>query len=159
MQALGINLNIYAVPATLTLVLLVLETLFLIVALPETHNAGGKVKTDAAHSESDKKATGVGTSAKRDVTTRLKLLKSLQKFHFFFLVIFSGVEFTLTFLTFDRKNFLFSGGSLRWPDCIAITHCSSRLDQHSERKTHWFNWYHQRPTPRWLCSPSHVKSR
>jgi len=111
MQALGINLNIYAVPATLTLVLLVLETLFLIVALPETRNAGGKAKPDV-HSESDKKATRDGTSAKRDVTTRLKLLKSLQKFHFLFLVIFSGVEFTLTFLTFDRKNFLFSGGSL-----------------------------------------------
>ena len=120
MQALGINVNIYAVPATLTLVLLVLETLFLIVALPETRNASGKAKPDALHSESDKKATRDGTSAKRDVTTRLKLLKSLQKFHFLFLVIFSGVEFTLTFFTFDRKSFLFSEGSLHWPDFIAI---------------------------------------
>jgi len=128
MQALDINVNIYAVPATLTLVLLVLETLFLIVALPETRNAGGKAKSDTLHSESDKKATRDRTSAKRDVTTRLKLLKSLQKFHFLFLVIFSGVEFTLTFLTFDRKSFLFSEGSLHWPDSIAIAHCSSRLD-------------------------------
>lgn len=99
MQALGINLNIYAVPATLTLVLVVAETLFLIVALPETRNVGEKTKP--VHSESEKKATKDAASAKRDVTTRLKLLKSLQKFHFLFLIIFSGVEFTLTFLTFD----------------------------------------------------------
>ncbi|KAL9712873.1 hypothetical protein Ac2012v2_004112 [Leucoagaricus gongylophorus] len=99
MQALGINLNIYAVPATLTLMLVVVETLFLIVALPETRNVGEKTKP--VHSESEKKATKDAASAKRDVTTRLKLLKSLQNFHFLFLIIFSGVEFTLTFLTFD----------------------------------------------------------
>ena len=118
MQALGINLNIYAVPATLTLVLVVAETLFLIVALPETRNVGEKTKP--VHSESEKKATKDAASAKRDVTTRLKLLKSLQNFHFLFLIIFSGVEFTLTFLTFDRKNFLFSRGSPRFSDCMPV---------------------------------------
>ena len=40
----GLELNIYATPAALTLVLLVLETIFLVVALPETRfsQKGGK---------------------------------------------------------------------------------------------------------------------
>ncbi len=101
MQKWGIDLNVYAVPATLTLVLLLAETLFLIVALPETRNYGGKPKMDSTISESKSKANGSPT--KRDVATRMKLLKSLRRFHCLFLAIFSGVEFTLTFLTFDRK--------------------------------------------------------
>jgi hypothetical protein len=103
MQKWGIDLNIYAVPATLTLVLLVAETLFLIVALPETRNAGGKPKIDTSPSKISKRK-----SPKRDITTRLGLLKSLRRFHFLFLAIFSGVEFTLTFLTFDRKSLVYS---------------------------------------------------
>ncbi|KAJ3566412.1 hypothetical protein NP233_g7024 [Leucocoprinus birnbaumii] len=106
MQTWGIDLNIYAVPATLTLVLLVAETLFLIVALPETRNAGGKPKPDTSRSETDKKATSNGSTStpKRDAQSRIKILKSLRRFHFLFLAIFSGVEFTLTFLTFDLMD-------------------------------------------------------
>ncbi|KXN86432.1 Major facilitator superfamily domain-containing protein 10 [Leucoagaricus sp. SymC.cos] len=99
MRAWGIDLNIYAVPATLTLVLLVVETLFLIVALPETRNTGAKTKMEISFSESTKKTNG--SSPQRDVATRIRLLKSLRRFHFLFLAIFSGIEFTLTFLTFD----------------------------------------------------------
>lgn len=101
MQTWGIDLNIYAVPATLTLVLLVAETLFLVVALPETRNVGEKAKADVSHTKHDKKATDNGSAPKRDVPSRIRLLKSLQRFHFLFLALFSGVEFTLTFLTFD----------------------------------------------------------
>lgn len=36
-----------------------------------------------------------------DVKRRLGLLKTLRQLHFLFLGLFSGVEFTLTFLTFD----------------------------------------------------------
>jgi len=99
MQKWGIDLNVYAVPAAITLVLLIAETLFLIVALPETRSYGGKPKPDSKASESTTKANG--TSAKRDVATRTRLLKSLRRVHFLFLAIFSGIEFTLTFLTFD----------------------------------------------------------
>jgi hypothetical protein len=113
MQTWGIDLNIYAIPATLTLVLLVAETLFLIIALPETRNAGGKVKADGPPSESEKNTNG--TSPERDVPTRIRLLKSLRRVHFLFLALFSGVEFTLTFLTFDRKYFLFPP---TWPFCL-----------------------------------------
>lgn len=100
---LGIDLNIYAAPALLTFVLLSAETAFLFFALPETRSTIKNAhllakKTDKAPTSGDKRST-----AKRTVQTRLNILKSLGRFHFFYLAIFSGVEFTLTFLTFDRK--------------------------------------------------------
>ncbi|EKM80138.1 hypothetical protein AGABI1DRAFT_91416 [Agaricus bisporus var. burnettii JB137-S8] len=91
----GLELNIYAIPAALTLVLLLAETLFLIVALPETRNTGGKAVTNAPSSKSTQ------ISSRGSAATRLNNLKSLRKFHFQFLALFSGVEYTLTFLTFD----------------------------------------------------------
>lgn len=115
MQKWGIDLNIYAVPAALTLLLLVAETLFLIIALPETRNAGGKPGTDTSSSKPDK-----ANFSKRDVATRIKLLKSLRKHHFLFLAIFSGVEFTLTFLTFDRKNLSFPRDLSHWSDSTLL---------------------------------------
>jgi len=93
----GLDLNVYAVPATITLVLLVLETAFLILALPETR---GK----RAQPLSEKPAATNGASKpaqKASVEQRIKNLKTLRGLHFLFLGIFSGVEFTLTFLTFD----------------------------------------------------------
>lgn len=100
MQSWGTGFNIYAVPATITLVLLLAETLFLAVALPETRSYGGKPKLEPTASESKAKANG--SSTKRDARTRIRLLKSLKRIHFLFLALFSGIEFTLTFLTFDR---------------------------------------------------------
>ena len=116
----------YAAPALITLVLLLLETVFLIVALPETrgrravptpeekaaangqanghtnghtnghangHANGNGVHKDAANGHAPEKATAA---------QRLHLLGELRQLHFLFLGVFSGVEFTLTFLTFDR---------------------------------------------------------
>jgi hypothetical protein len=99
----GLDLNVYAVPATITLVLLVLETAFLILALPETR---GK----RAQPISEKQAATNGASKptqKASVEQRIKNLKTLRGLHFLFLGIFSGVEFTLTFLTFDRALLCF----------------------------------------------------
>ncbi|ESK96110.1 dha1 sub-family [Moniliophthora roreri MCA 2997] len=96
---LQMEVNIYAVPALITLVLLTVETLFLILALPETRGKGKSV-----HANGTKVANGGGTSKpiqKRSVEQRLGLLKTLRYIHFLFLGLFSGVEFTLTFLTFD----------------------------------------------------------
>ncbi|KAG8965936.1 hypothetical protein FRC03_012772 [Tulasnella sp. 419] len=88
----GVELNIYATPALLTLVLLGLEIILLVVALPETRDR--KV--------SDKKEVS-GQTSKIPVSPekRLANLKALGRIHFFFLALFSGVEFTLTFLSFD----------------------------------------------------------
>ncbi|KAF9268086.1 MFS, DHA1 sub-family [Marasmius fiardii PR-910] len=96
-SAFRMELNVYAVPALLTLVLLVLETLFLIVALPETRGKGKPIQTDAKKA-SDKLSK---PTLKKSVEQRLSLLKTLRFVHFLFLGVFSGVEFTLTFLTFD----------------------------------------------------------
>lgn len=102
----GIELNVYAVPAILTLILLVAETVFLAVALPETRgmvlkeNADPKVgKTGNGQTRTEKQA---GVSNTLDVKKRIQMLKTLRKAHFLFLGLFSGMEFTLTFLTYDR---------------------------------------------------------
>jgi len=127
---LGITeLNIYAAPAILTLVLLTAETAFLAVALPETRGKGLGTQNPDKNDESsgpinpdsdpdndgrDEKKQGEkeisnGRSVKEDAGTpvlpaeqRIKTLKSLRLLHFLFLGVFSGIEFTLTFLTFDR---------------------------------------------------------
>jgi len=91
----GLELNIYATPALITLVLLLLETLFLAIALPETL---GMRPTDETAEKKDGKTSG---RPKGTVKQRLATLKAAKFAHFGFLSVFSGVEFTLTFLTFD----------------------------------------------------------
>jgi len=115
----GTELNVYAAPAILTLILLVAETVFLTIALPETrgkrllhHVQSSKKDNDGRSSAVDSdRALPEGTKVTRDsgatvvpvrpAEQRIKTLKSLRVFHFLFLCVFSGVEFTLTFLTFD----------------------------------------------------------
>jgi hypothetical protein len=111
------ELNVYAAPAILTLVLLVAETVFLGVALPETRGKklGVQGSEKSEENSTDYQAGANGGAAGRPVTKeggatitvrpagqRIKTLKMLRVLHFLFLGIFSGVEFTLTFLTFDR---------------------------------------------------------
>jgi len=93
---------VYAVPALLTLLLLVVETIFLIVALPETRGRGkvSASQKDPVHANENRNHFS-NTVFKRTVESRIEVLKVLRSLHFFFLAIFSGVEFTLTFLTFD----------------------------------------------------------
>lgn len=115
--ASGFELNVYATPAVLTLILLVLETIFLIFALPETR---GKRAQPTINGNAEKKANGNGPkdktnangkangtngriSKEESVKDRIRTLNILRSVHFMFLGLFSGVEFTLTFLTFDRK--------------------------------------------------------
>ena len=93
-ESWGYELNIYAAPAVLTLVLLVAETIFLIVFLPETHSKAVRVGGAAESAKSKPKI-------KSSVEQRQKTLKTLRLLHFLFLGIFSGMEFTLSFLTFD----------------------------------------------------------
>lgn len=109
MNSLGLDLNVYAVPAFLTLVLLVVETVFLLVALPETRgkriSGASKEKPKApVHENGNGKNSSDSPPelvSKRTVQSRIDVLEALRRLHFFFLAIFSGVEFTLTFLTFD----------------------------------------------------------
>ncbi|KAF9076767.1 MFS DHA1 sub-family [Rhodocollybia butyracea] len=95
----GLELNVYAVPAIITLILLTVETLFLVVALPETRGKGIKINPQKSQ---DKSAGGaLKVSKTQSIEQRLQTLRSLRTLHLLFLGIFSGVEFTLTFLTFD----------------------------------------------------------
>lgn len=104
----GFELNIYAVPAFLTLVLLSAETLFLAAALPETR--GTVIKSASQKEKANGKSNGSSNgheNVSREITVknRVRLLKKLRQNHFLFLGLFSGVEFTLTFLTFDCKQY------------------------------------------------------
>ncbi|KAI0081707.1 MFS general substrate transporter [Panus rudis PR-1116 ss-1] len=105
----GYELNIYATPAFISLILLTLETVFLIVALPETRGKGKQIQQEA-EKEEEKKTNGTlnghmdpreDKPKKLSVEERLVLLGDLKWTHLCFLAVFSGVEFTLTFLTFD----------------------------------------------------------
>ncbi|TFL05919.1 MFS DHA1 sub-family [Pterulicium gracile] len=98
-KACGMELNVYAVPAFITLVLLVVETGFLAIALPETR--GTKPPAPLQISTKSNADAAAPQIARKSPEDRLKLLGSLRRFHLLFLMIFSGVEFTLTFLTFD----------------------------------------------------------
>ncbi|KAI5800273.1 major facilitator superfamily domain-containing protein [Peziza echinospora] len=77
--------NPFAVAASFSLALLVIETVFLWFKLPETR----PVQT--------KKPTGPPPSTKG--------LKLLSFIHFLFLFIFSGMEFSLPFMTYDLFNY------------------------------------------------------
>lgn len=120
--SLGVNgreLNIYATPAILTLVLLVAETIFLMVALPETRGRRAvQTPPEKTNGHANRHVNGhdnvpangsskllAEKSSKQasapNVQARIKTLKELKNLHFWFLGAFSGVEFTLTFLTFD----------------------------------------------------------
>jgi hypothetical protein len=126
MNSLGLDLNVYAAPAFLTLVLLVVETAFLLIALPETR---GRKKIPASQEEKPKapvheNGNGKHSSgppkpvSKRTVQSRINVLEALRRLHFFFLAIFSGVEFTLTFLTFDCKP-LFSSSFVDYANTLS----------------------------------------
>lgn len=101
-KACGMELNVYAVPAFITLVLLVVETGFLAIALPETR--GTKPPAPLQISTKSNADAAAPQIARKSPEDRLKLLGSLRRFHLLFLMIFSGVEFTLTFLTFDCES-------------------------------------------------------
>ena len=90
----------------MTLVLLFVETNFLTFALPETRGMVVETTTDAkgsgktnGHAQPAKQKQG--NSSTLDVKKRIQLLKTLRRIHFLFLGLFSGMEFTLTFLTYD----------------------------------------------------------
>ncbi|EJU06267.1 MFS DHA1 sub-family [Dacryopinax primogenitus] len=108
-----VDLNIYATPAALTVILLTVETIFLVFFLPETR---GYVLPKLPGSSSEKKSLSTEAEVDEDtgfvhapavtgssgtVQQRLTILNLLRWTHFAFLSVFSGVEFTLTFLTFD----------------------------------------------------------
>ncbi|KAF7532646.1 hypothetical protein G7054_g7759 [Neopestalotiopsis clavispora] len=88
--------NPFATAAGVSLFLIVAETLYLYVALPETLPSKTKGKTAAAN---------VAKAAKPKTTQRLNSHALLNVTHFVFLLFFSGMEFSLPFMTYDLFNF------------------------------------------------------
>ncbi|KAI9350699.1 major facilitator superfamily domain-containing protein [Obelidium mucronatum] len=95
LKAYGINS--YSSPAIFALALIVIETTYMAFYLPETLG----FKKDAAKKSSAAKTVASPVDEKAAERT----LTTLSLFHFLFLFFFSGMEFTLTFLTYDRFSF------------------------------------------------------
>ncbi|CAG8608876.1 3274_t:CDS:2 [Paraglomus occultum] len=108
------GLNQYSAPAFVALVLLTVETLYLHAFLPETANLreektasddGNSTKDSTSTRKSAYEAVALLQQMDRERTQQLKTLRLLKLIHFLYLFIFSGMEFTLTFLTFDLFDF------------------------------------------------------
>lgn len=85
----------FSSPALVALVLLSFEVLYIIAYLPETYNLRRKEQvTDGKAVEQ----TGTEASQTSRQLSNLKILNAIHALHLF---IFSGMEFTLVFLTFD----------------------------------------------------------
>lgn len=101
-QVTTVAANPFATAAGCSLLLILVETLYLYFCLPETHPRMTKLRSSsdaAGRSESDPKKSAPQQStpsAKRTYTNHPSLLNLT---HFFFLLAFSGVEFSLPFLT------------------------------------------------------------
>ncbi|WVQ74631.1 hypothetical protein IAR50_004232 [Cryptococcus sp. DSM 104548] len=91
--------NVYAMPAAISLVLLLVETLYLVAKLPETKD----YKHEQAKAEKEGGAAAFIPEPK-DVWETMgnsDKLRDYTNLHGLFLLFFSGAEFTLTFLTYD----------------------------------------------------------
>lgn len=88
--------NPFATAAGVSLFLIVTETLYLYVALPETLPSKVENKTTA---------TPKTPAAKPEVVQRLNSHTLLNTVHFVFLLFFSGMEFSLPFMTYDLFHF------------------------------------------------------
>ncbi|KAJ3218227.1 hypothetical protein HDU67_006336 [Dinochytrium kinnereticum] len=104
------SVNSYSMPALFAFVLIIVETIYMAVALPETLNfKQRKSKTAKGYEKGSKEETeplleNDSKSAGSPLNTKA-LLGRLSLIHFLYLFLFSGMEFTLTFLTHDRFHF------------------------------------------------------
>ncbi|RSH94698.1 hypothetical protein EHS25_004503 [Saitozyma podzolica] len=89
--------NVYALPAGITLVLLLVETLYLAGRLPETKD--WQKSSPAEHKAGG--STGEIAETLETVDSRLARLRVAGTLHGLFLLFFSGAEFTVSFLTWD----------------------------------------------------------
>ena len=78
--------NIYATPAALTLVLLLIETAFLSAFLPETKGTGAIPHFDDLDATTPSEKGAIVAEPKE----RLRTLRVLGVYHFLFLALFSG---------------------------------------------------------------------
>ncbi|KAJ3076435.1 hypothetical protein HDU98_003299 [Podochytrium sp. JEL0797] len=114
------GINSFSSPAIFALVLIVIETAYMAAFLPET--LGFKkdapstvdVKSDSVSPALTRTAAAKKKQAALDAAAAVPVMDEkkaeqtltlLSLYHFLFLFFFSGMEFTLTFLTYDRFQF------------------------------------------------------
>ena len=90
-------IHAYSTPALFAFFLLLVESIYLYVALPETRKMGKHGDTTQPLLQKQDPTSTSSLSA-RQITL-------LTAIHFIYLFLFSGMEYTLTFLTFDVFNF------------------------------------------------------
>ncbi|RIA98712.1 major facilitator superfamily domain-containing protein [Glomus cerebriforme] len=95
------GLNPYSMPAFVALILLSVETFYLYTSLPET----AYISHEKSSQQEEKFITKNQLQNTLSISTRKSNLKILNWIHFLYLFFFSGMEFTLTFLTFDLFDF------------------------------------------------------
>ncbi|PKK75040.1 MFS general substrate transporter [Rhizophagus irregularis] len=99
------GLNPYSMPAFVALILLSVETLYIYLALPETAKISKKNSSqqeESFNTKEDQPEYNINTIS---VSERKSNLRILNWIHFLYLFFFAGMEFTLTFLTFDLFDF------------------------------------------------------
>ncbi|KAI8325746.1 MFS general substrate transporter [Martensiomyces pterosporus] len=93
----------FATAAVFSLVLLLAESLYLYVKLPETLDFKQRISSSSSSSDEDADQATDHRAATSEQTA--KVLRRLNWSHFFYLFFFSGMEYTLTFLTHDKFDF------------------------------------------------------
>ncbi|ORY92052.1 major facilitator superfamily domain-containing protein [Syncephalastrum racemosum] len=87
----------FSAPALVALILLFIETLYIYARLPETSSK----RNTAENTESNKEEK----ISEEDAKARLANMRCLRWIHGIHLFLFSGMEFTLVFLTFDVLDY------------------------------------------------------
>ncbi|KAG0640410.1 major facilitator superfamily domain-containing protein [Tuber brumale] len=98
--------NPFAAAAVFSLALLVVETAFLYWKLPETRPLNEEPsKVEAQPERENKFGKETGDKKKSEESPEGSSIFLLNLTHFLFLLIFSGMEFSLPFMTFDLFNY------------------------------------------------------
>jgi predicted MFS family arabinose efflux permease len=101
--------NPFATAAGFSLVLIVAETVYLYIALPETLPVAERSVVGAANGQANGQANGNvkkdGAKKEDESVKRTNPLWLLNMTHFFFVLVFSGMEFSLPFMTYDLFQF------------------------------------------------------
>ncbi|KAJ1721612.1 hypothetical protein LPJ53_003890 [Coemansia erecta] len=105
----------FATAAVFSLALLLTESLYLYIKLPETLDFGKSKATAAARQtpessdtlveQDTEEASHTSEKQKQQNQSAKRILRRLNYIHFGYLFFFSGMEYTLTFLTHDKFNF------------------------------------------------------
>ena len=102
-----VSANPFAAAAAFSLFLIVTETIYLYVALPETLPSAEKKPAMNGTTNGLANGNGVAKSEEKKPRVRTNSHTLLNATHFVFILFFSGMEFSLPFMTYD----LFSYGS------------------------------------------------